>query len=411
MYGALLVLLIASQGMTGPNGTDDDYQTVDDQRVQKMRVICGPNSLYLLLRTWNVPVTYTEVDRQLPTVERGTTLLALRQTAAHFGLPTRVRKCTAESLKALNLPSIVHLRANFRVDGRGTHYVLLYAISESGLVCIDGTTGLREDITWAKFHQYWTGYVVEPVSNPPLLESPLLQVPIFLANLACVLLAVGSPTLVGRLGRLSIVMALVGWLGCAHAAPARADEDAPGAVGDEIWRTPSYDAVNSLDLYLRLVNHPAARDRIRAALGNADQQATLLDLKRAIQALGQPSRVAKSSPGRLATYPLPVIVHLYDEQWQHGSYFVLFHINKDEYRVLNGASATVEVLPVDEFRRRWSGYALVAEDGGASWWQAAAIALCVCAGAMWARSRKPWVRSRSLLAVSGPASSPMVNLS
>ena len=411
MYGALFLLMVASQAVTGANGPDDDYQTVDDPRVQKMRIICGPNSLYLLLRAWNIPVRYTEVERQLPMVERGTTLLALKQTAAQLGLPTRVRQCTTESLATLNLPSIVHLRANFREDARETHYALLSTISESGVVCIDGTTGFREEVSWGKMEWYWTGYVVEPVPDPPLLEAPFLLVPMFLANLVCMFLAVWPPNFVWRRSRPAVVMALVGLLGSALAVPARADGEGPGAAGDGIWRTPSCDAVNSLDLYLRLVDHPAPRERITSALGNAGRQATLLDLKRATQALGQPSRVAKSSPGKLASYPLPVIVHLFDERWQHGSYFVLFEINKDEYRVINGASATLEVLPVDDFRRRWSGFALVADNGGASWWQSAAIAFCVLTGAIWARVRRPWVRGRPLLAVSGPASSPLVNLS
>ena len=123
-----------------------------------------------------------------------------------------------------------------------------------------------------------------------------------------------------------------------------------------------------------------------AALGGA-RNVSLSELSRASHALGQSLKPVKTTPKRLAAMPMPVIVHMYDEGEQHGHYVVLFTVDKDQYRVINTAYMTLELVSTDDFRRRWSGYALVPVMRERQWTIAMSFGCCVLAGYLWLRAR------------------------
>jgi len=45
-----------------------------------------------------------------------------------------------------------------------------------------------------------------------------------------------------------------------------------------------------------------------------------------------------------------------------GSYCLILRASEDEVTVLRAGAIVVEVIPSDEFRRRWTGYALIVSD-------------------------------------------------
>jgi hypothetical protein len=188
---------------------------------------------------------------------------------------------------------------------------------------------------------------------------------------------------------------------------AGADQPVSATDAEGFWRTPLNDAANALDLYLRLVNRATSRDRIVSALGNAGREASLSDVTRASRTLKHTLRVIKSTPARLTATTMPVIVHLFGDDGQEGGYSLLFRIDENECKLINGANVTLEVMSMDDFRRRWSGYALVADDARASWWRSAAVGLCVLAAYVWLRSWKLATRRAQTVEGAGSGQPPL----
>jgi ABC-type bacteriocin/lantibiotic exporter with double-glycine peptidase domain len=347
---------------------------VGDPVIQRMRTICGPNSLYSLLRCWGIPVVHIDVERRLPLGPRGVSLLSLKQAALHFGLQTRARYCNFESLMGLRIPAITHHYFDMKTDGSDSHFVLITSVTRDEVQFIDGTTGLLNKVTPAKFHTTWSGYVLEPVDDSPALANP-----IFAIGAAVGILCISKfLRVVARRGRRALAMtsAISGSLLMLIPLPmARADESAGKTGEDGTWRMSTNDSLNCIDVYFAVMSHPVPRDRIKAELGDSREQSSLLDLRRASRALGFPLRIVRPSPSDLAALPLPAIVHMVDEGGQHGGYFLLINPKKNKFETINCSSITIESMTAEEFRRRWSGFALVAEEKRLPWMQGALLGL------------------------------------
>lgn len=154
-----LIALVAQD--VAPMAKPYHYHVVEDHALQRQRVACGPNALYMLLKAHGRAVTYHEVRASLKMREDGCTLLALRNAANRCGLAARVVRCPADALKRLNLPAILHFQKSVHFGDNVKHYVLLTSVSDVQIEYVDGTTGLREAITLKKFAAVSDGYVLE----------------------------------------------------------------------------------------------------------------------------------------------------------------------------------------------------------------------------------------------------------
>ena len=77
---------------------------------------CGPNSLYMLLRSNDRSVSFSEVERSLSVGPNGASMAALCKAAEEHGLPSEVRRCEFDSLQEYSLDVVNHQRdiAGFR---------------------------------------------------------------------------------------------------------------------------------------------------------------------------------------------------------------------------------------------------------------------------------------------------------
>src|SRR5690349_15112735 len=80
------------------------------------------NASYLAHRLNDINVSYTDVDRQHPTGDRGNTLAEVRDAAKALGLEAVVLQATPESLSRCPLPCIAHLEEERGATG---HYVVV----------------------------------------------------------------------------------------------------------------------------------------------------------------------------------------------------------------------------------------------------------------------------------------------
>lgn len=124
---------------------------------------CGPNSLYIFLRMWDINIAYDSWVNTLQINPDGTSLLELQQWARNAGLRTSVVRCHPDRLKKVRLPAIAHLES----DSEGTfdgglagHYIVLLSYGTDKIQYIDGTTARIGTMNVGEFQRLWTGYAL-----------------------------------------------------------------------------------------------------------------------------------------------------------------------------------------------------------------------------------------------------------
>jgi hypothetical protein len=124
---------------------------------------CPINSMYILLRLYERPVRYEELEARLPVGQGGSNLTALRDCAAAYGLRTRVVKATPETLARSPLPAIAHCDEE-RTTG---HYVVVLGITgQDNVHIIDGTTAVVSTQSLSDFRKIWSGYLLVADKRP-----------------------------------------------------------------------------------------------------------------------------------------------------------------------------------------------------------------------------------------------------
>ena len=145
---------------------------------------------------------------------------------------------------------------------------------------------------------------------------------------------------------------------------ATTSETARGAgepsVARQMWRVPHNCGVNCLYLFARShgsgISYAELCDRIDVgAAGTSLQQ-----LADACGDIGIEAAVIRTTPARLATCSLPAIVHT-DNERGGGHFELLVGVDGRKLRLIDGTTAVFHIESEDAFRRKWSGYVLIAD--------------------------------------------------
>jgi ABC-type bacteriocin/lantibiotic exporter with double-glycine peptidase domain len=132
-------------------------------------------------------------------------------------------------------------------------------------------------------------------------------------------------------------------------------------AGAGLQRTPELDGLNSLYVYMQLLEHPIPRETVRRQLDELQRQPSFEDLRLAADRLGAPSAICRANPTMLSDLPKPAIVHLESDQAEGGNFGIL--VDTDEFRgtalLLDMGRVSFVELGIDALARRWSGYAMV----------------------------------------------------
>jgi hypothetical protein len=130
-----------------------------------------------------------------------------------------------------------------------------------------------------------------------------------------------------------------------------------------VWRRVENDGLNCLFLQLSMLGYSRPYE---AYLKEAGEHAPLEDLGALAFVAGKlgigvaPARLTMEE---LEGATVPVVVHLEKHERRTGYFVLVLGFSKHSVNVIHGATATVEHLPRDTFRREWSSYALVPQGG------------------------------------------------
>lgn len=142
-----------------------------------------------------------------------------------------------------------------------------------------------------------------------------------------------------------------------------------GDLGTEFprWRCPERDGVNCLYLQLRLLGWTGPYEEVVAAVPGGPEKASLAGLATAARQLGFTLVPTKLTVAEVARLPSPTLILWEDAQIGRGRFHLLLGLSASKAYVVEGEFINrPEEMPIDRFRRGWTGFALV-HRAGAGW--------------------------------------------
>jgi peptidase C39-like protein len=118
---------------------------------------CGVNSLYVMLRMLNRPVTYEQLLKETAVGEQGSSAAELARVASLHQVHLTPVHATSSSASRWPLPAIVHLQR--QADFMG-HYVLYLGSNGDTHRLLDCTSGEMSTMPEGDFNTIWSGYVL-----------------------------------------------------------------------------------------------------------------------------------------------------------------------------------------------------------------------------------------------------------
>jgi hypothetical protein len=160
------------------------------------------------------------------------------------------------------------------------------------------------------------------------------------------------------------------------------------------WRSPRNDAANCLYVQLRLLGYDESYDSFRKWVPDAQQTFSLQEMAKLARNLGFRLQTRKLTVSDLAKLGSPAILHFEGSGIDRGNFCVFLGITDSSVVLVEGPNVTRMQMQREEFRRNWTGYALVAQRSR-PWWcwgrRAAAVLVIVgCGGWFLYRGREPW---------------------
>jgi hypothetical protein len=146
--------------------------------------------------------------------------------------------------------------------------------------------------------------------------------------------------------------------GWASRSPA-ADTGPPAGADDTGDRAPANDGVNCLYAQLRLLGYRDAYPVYRQRLPLAEGPVTIDALAAAARSLGYDMVPLQLTVDELARLSAPVIVHFEENSLERGRFHLFLGLAEDRAYLVDGTRVTVSSMPRDNFRRNWTGFALV----------------------------------------------------
>jgi hypothetical protein len=180
----------------------------------------------------------------------------------------------------------------------------------------------------------------------------------------------------------------------------RDDRAGKTADGRAYYRIPAYDAVNCLYIQLRLLGYTESYEAFRAKVPEAPRSLSLASLGDLGGKLGFRLVPVQMTMSELANAGTPVLVHFEEAGFGSGRFLLFLGTDRTGSTValIDGSHVTRVEMSRDQFRRKWTGYALIqrASTPRRSWVRrgAAALVLAGLAVCLIRRARSPARRLR-----------------
>lgn len=135
---------------------------------------------------------------------------------------------------------------------------------------------------------------------------------------------------------------------------------------------------NCLYFLSQLLGKSLAQEDIQRVVPTSKKGASLAEIAAGARALGVRLAIVHEPLGRIENLPVPAIVHFSGAHENIGHFSVLLSVDNERCRILDGTTGQKTFLYKGDFRRYWTGYALVSQES----WQSISLARALEFGAL-----------------------------
>lgn len=342
-------------------------------RMRQDAMMCGPNSLYLILRLYGIPFEPDAIKkRYIPSHPKGMSLLELRDACEAFGLKAQMRQCSVTQLcKNFRSPVIAYTTW---YHGESRHYVVLLAVENDRVCLMDATTGRIIKTTPQKLENIWLGYILVPsLGGGNSMLALGISVLLWLIAAYAILRVLprarlaphrresNRPLVRFGLFLLTLGVALTCWQSAAigESADVRTSLGPEGGAQPIFWRLPENDGINCLYIQLRLLGYSGSYDTFLRQALDARSFQTMESLAILAKQAGFHLVPKKLTASELSNMACPVLVHIEDEGIGSGSFCLFLDSTERSALLINGSYVGLAEITLDRFKRAWTAYALV----------------------------------------------------
>lgn len=366
-------------GSTVPS-TRDQLRTKQEFAAGE-RMTCGPRAGFLFGRFCGLRWSYNEAKSQISTSEKGTSFQTIKEGLEREGIACEIRRLDPSGLILARRPMIVLLgRSSPGAKGSIGDFVILKAADQNGVSIINPTTGQYIEWPWRYFSDRWSGYALFRKSYVGPREWPVLALTL-VAAVVC-LRSWGGPrrpsrwtlpglAVVGR-GK-KVLLSLKRSLdanqnGCRPAARMQFYSvllwvllvflARSAGAADEL-RSGQRDGANAAVLLAALCGCDVRETLERDAALPRSRVHSLLDVQRRAAELSCPSTAVSLTYNELMAMRRPTVVLVRDKQRGDGYFCIVLSARNGAVTLLATGLVVVQELTEDDFRRYWTGHALV----------------------------------------------------
>jgi ABC-type bacteriocin/lantibiotic exporter with double-glycine peptidase domain len=308
--------------------------------------------------------TFEEVHRHLVTGPTGASLYAMRDCAARLGVNSAVLRGTRHDLISSQKPLIAHFKGSEHSTYPTGHYVVVLSADEEHVSFIDGTTAQTKRFRTERFAAFWSGHVLAP--SQPNMEAGRREA-IFTIGFWSVagLGWAGARVIRRRTRSLLVVLGIASTSSFAIPIPCRAQSSiATAERGGVLWRIPQNDGLNCLYMLFKLHGKSIDYATLKSAFEGSDHGVSLGRLRDIGRESGLSMSVYKCRPMDLARAGRPVVAFIEGSEGLGGSFDLILDVDESRCLLIDGGGAYLSEVPIDQFRRSWSGYVLAVDSPG-----------------------------------------------
>lgn len=326
----------------------------DESLSEREAVTCGPRSVFLLLSDLGISVSYDEVRSAISLSRDGSSIRELAECLSSYGVSCSARRLAPSDLLGSTFPLIAHVSRS-STGGREGHFLYVCSASPEGLDIIEPITGDRTPCWgWRSFSDSWSGVCLVPGGRRSFVCDPLFL--LGMLNLCLIGMSLHMPSMPLRVNlpigpRSSLVAAI---LILSYPVPTSADTTMPSRV----LRSSARGGVNAALLMLMYVGGESAvsLDRI------GREVATDMSLEEVHSLLIQnncATELRKLTFAELSILTEPSIALLRFGEGAAGNFCLILDANESDVTLIRSGAMVVSVISMDDFRRHWTGHAVV----------------------------------------------------
>jgi len=326
-------------------------EKMTESEAWKERHACGARASFALMRLLGKEAKYETIYDHFTFSENGSSLDDVQSALSAHNVPCSILRLQLTDLSSVPTPFIAHVSRSREGGLDKGHYLIVAEVDANGVQTYDPVLNQERYLPWRLFSDRWYGYVIVP-THSTIWSSQNIMLCVLGIH---VLVAVGVIVTLGR----SLWTKHIKWTN-RRSFPATLFLVAMGllhsssAMADEIVRSYQHDGANAA----ALLGGVYGVEIPPGDVGETGPVDSITKIQTRLEEYGVDASVRFLGYDQLASLNRVCVVPLRTSHKENATFCVFVHSTDSDVYLVDAGPLMVRRLPIDDFRRYWTGYAV-----------------------------------------------------